>query len=98
MSILGKATRVASEWKLIEGTEVKLSKTQLKTAKAVVYRSKYDETKLICRVYVGNEYADFTVDFHCDLDEGDMVKPSSIRVYDLKKGDTVIKRLWGEAL
>ena len=98
MSILGKAAKVVSDWKLVDGSEVKLSKDQLKNAEAVVYRSKYDEKKLVCRVYVGNEYADFTVDFHCDLDEGDTVKPSSIRVYDLKKDDTVIKRLWGEAL
>lgn len=98
MAILGKATKLVSDWKLVENTEVKLSKAQLKNAKAVVYRSQYDEKKLVCRVYVGNEYADFTVDFHCGLDEGDVVKPSSIRVYDLKKGDTVIKRLWGEAL
>lgn len=98
MSILGKATKVVSDWKVVEGSEVKLSKDQLKRTKAVVYRSKFDDNKLVCRVQVGNEYADFTVDFHCGLDEGDRVKPSSIRVYDLQKDDTTITRLWGEAL
>lgn len=98
MSILGKATKVVSEWKVVEGSEVKLSKAQLKNTKAVVYQSKFDDKKLICRVQVGNEYADFTVDFNCGLDEGDQVKPSSIRVYDLYKDGVTITRLWGEVL
>ena len=98
MSILGKATKTVSDWKVVEGSEVKLGKDQLKRTKAVVYLSKFDDKKLVCRVQVDNEYADFTVDFRCGLKEGDKVKPSSIRVYDLYKDGTTITRLWGEAL
>lgn len=98
-NILGKAAKTVKEtWKLVANSEQKLSKQQLSKTTAVVFQSKFDDSKLIARVTVNNQYVDFTVDVKCDLEAGDNIKPSSIRVYDLTNGEVTITRLWGEVL
>lgn len=99
MNILGKAAKtVENKWKLVANSEQKLTKQQLSKTTAVVFQSKFDEEKLVARVTIGNQYADFTVDILCGLKVGDNIKPSSIRVYTLTNGEVEITRLWGEAL
>lgn len=99
INILGKAAKTVNEtWKLVANSEQKLSKQQLSKTTAVVFQSKFDEDKLVARVTVGNQYVDFTVDIKCNLEAGDNIKPSSIRVYELTNGEITITRLWGEAL
>lgn len=99
MNILGKAAKTVNEtWKIVANSEQKLSKQQLSKTTAVVFQSKFDEDKLIARVTIGNQYVDFTVDVKCDLEAGDSIKPSSIRVYELTNGEVTITRLWGETL
>lgn len=99
MNILGKAAKtVENKWKLVANSEQKLTKQHLSKATAVVFQSKFDENKLVARVTIGNQYVDFTVDTLCDLEAGDHIKPSSIRVYKLTNGEVEITRLWGERL
>lgn len=99
MNILGKAAKtVENKWKLVANSEQKLTKQQLSKTTAVVFQSKFDEDKLVARVTIGNQYVDFTVDAMCNLEAGDHIKPSSIRVYELTNGEVTITRLWGEVL
>lgn len=99
MNILGKAAKtVENKWKLVANSEQKLTKQQLSKTTAVVFQSKFDDSKLVARVTVNNQYVDFTVDTLCNLEAGDHIKPSSIRVYDLTNGEVTITRLWGEVL
>ena len=98
-NILGKAAKTVNEtWKLVANSEQKLTKQQLSKTTAVVFQSKFDDSKLIARVTVNNQYVDFTVDIKCNLEAGDHIKPSSIRVYELTNGEVTITRLWGEVL
>ena len=98
-SILGKAAKTVEEsWKLVANSEQKLTKQQLSKTTAVVFKSKFDDSKLIARATVNNQYVDFTVDIKCSLKVGDHIKPNSIRVYDLTNGEKIISRLWGEVL
>ncbi len=99
MNILGKAAKTVKEtWKVVANSEQKLTKSQLSKTTAVVFQSKFDEDKLIARVTIGKQYVDFTVDVKCELQVGDHIEPSSIRVYDLTNGEVTITRLWGEVL
>ena len=99
MNILGKVAKTVEEkWKLVANSEQKLTKQQLSKTTAVVFQSKFDDSKLIARVTVNNQYVDFTVDIKCNLEAGDNIKPSSIRVYELTNGEVTITRLWGEVL
>ena len=98
-NILGKAAKTVEEsWKLVANSEQKLTKQQLSKTTAMVFQSKFDDSKLIARVPVNNQYVDFTVYIKCSLKVGDHIKPSSIRVYDLTNGEKIITRLWGEVL
>lgn len=98
-NILGKkASEVKNLWKLVEGSELKLTKQQLSKTTAVVFQSKYDDSKLVARVTVGKQYVNFTVDTKSPLEEGDSIDPSSIRVYDLTNGEVTITRLYGKPL
>ena len=99
MNILGKVAKTVEEkWKLVANSEQKLTKQQLSKTTAVVFQSKFDDSKLIARVTVNNQCVDFTVDIKCNLEAGDNIKPSSIRVYELTNGEVTITRLWGEVL
>jgi hypothetical protein len=97
-NIFGRAAKAAkNSWYLVPNSEQKLTKKQLSNTTAVVFQSKFDDSKLVARVTVNKEYVDFTVDRMCPLEEGDFIDPKSIRVYDLTDGETTITRLWGKA-
>lgn len=98
-NILGKTAKaVKNSWYLVPDTEQKLSKTMLSKTTAVVFQSKFDDSKLVARVTVGKQYVDFTVDNMSLLQAGDHIDPASIRVYKLTNGEKTIERLWGKAL
>ncbi len=90
---------IVSDWRLVANSEKKIVKSLLNKTTAVVLRNRNDENNLIARVTIGQHNRDFIVDKNCDLQTGELIEPSSIRVYNLVNKDGVmIERLWGEVL
>ena len=98
--IFGKFKNIIIDyWKLVANSEHRLTKSQLLNTTAMVFKSDFNEDKLIARVTVGQQYKDFIVDKNCNLKAGDLIEPNSIRIYELiNNNGIVIKRLWGETL
>lgn len=98
--IFGKFKNIIIDyWKLVANSEHRLRKLHLLNTTAMVFKSKFNEDKLIARVTIGQQYKDFIVDKNCNLKAGDLIEPNSIRVYELiNNNGIVIKRLWGETL
>lgn len=90
---------VCTDWKLVDGSEMKFSEDQLDHVMGIVLRNTEDVDMPIARVFLDQEYADFVVDSNCELQPGDLIDPKSIRVYILVNKEGIkINRLWGSAL
>ena len=100
MLILGKTAKtVKNNWNLVEGSEQMLSKAMAKKASVKVVKSdKFDKDTLLALVTIGDKYVTFKLDVTCSLEEGDVIDPSSVRVYQLTNGEKTITRLYGEKL
>ena len=100
MLILGKTAKtVKNNWNLVEGSEQMLSKAMAKKASFKVVKSdKFDKDTLLAVVTIGDKYVTFKLDTTCSLEEGDVIDPSSVRVYQLTNGEKTITRLYGKKL
>ena len=94
-----KFKQAKNSWTKVQGSEKKLPASLLKEVDfAVVRESSYGGFYLSVNLIDGS-YASFPkLDVRCPASAGQLVKPSSIRVYELSNGEDTITKCWVEGL
>lgn len=89
-----------SKWEIINGSLKKATKSVISKISSIeIHASSYKEEGLYAVILlVTGEYCTCAVDSKSSLEEGDLMDPSSLVVYQLTNGEKVITRCNGKPL